>query len=117
MTLTQRKRFQISLRTGFVLTFLAGVMIGANVVPREGGGFYVAAMRSDGVASPGWVATTGRGCPLIFDEWFEDAQNKRYYFEWSALALNVFLALIVLTLTWLALEWRRLPVIEEQVFK
>jgi hypothetical protein len=112
-----RRRIQLSLRTSMVLTFIAGVLVGGNVVPRQGDLLH---LPGDGVEIPldplethsstperrsKVVAMTARGWPLPFQQWYEDEHNTRRSFEWTALSLNIFLTLIILTISWVALEW------------
>ena len=99
-------RLQFSLRVAILLMLTAAFVV-VNVLPRPGREITVM-----GAVQANW---TERGFPLAFDEWFQDDFGLHRYFNWTSLALDVLIALVVLAAVWvvMARPWRQRQVSTE----
>jgi hypothetical protein len=105
--MTQRRRFQLTLRTSIVLMLVAGVFVGVNVVSRtlwKADKTEVMVMGDDVVRT--WK---GRGWPMTYLNFFETTGESRYVWNYWALAWNVVVPLGILAGMWIVLErpWRK----------
>lgn len=103
--MTQRRRFQVSLRTSIILTLLTGAFVGANVVTHA-----TLERRFDYMDTS--IPMTVRGWPVAFENWYPTLwpnDVESYEFKWSALAWNAVVLLLALGSVWAVLErpWRR----------
>jgi hypothetical protein len=110
---------RFSLRTVIVATLLAGVFAGVNVVPYEMGkverdNAHVRDYEKNEspipqISSASELHWMQRGWPASYLDSFEWRSERRDFWSYSTLLLNILLLLVVLTLTWLVLDrpWRK----------
>lgn len=100
-----RGRFRLHLSTLLVLVIVAGVLVGLNVLPRDGSQVELEPFARMTIL----VTLKAEGWPMIFVERFDGPTEPPYSTNWWGLVLNIVFALLTLAGIWLLLErpWRK----------